>query len=81
MTNSPGHLWRDNWTALSGPLSVPREGSADFRPRTAPTPLGTRSRAHNLRAFRGIADGRLGLQDMDPDAEGAEKDAEKEEGK
>ena len=22
LTNSPGHLWRDKWTALSGPLSV-----------------------------------------------------------
>ena len=22
MTNSPGHLWRDKWTALSGPLST-----------------------------------------------------------
>ena len=21
MTNLPGHLWRDKWTALSGPLS------------------------------------------------------------
>ena len=21
MTNPPGHLWRDKWTALSGPLS------------------------------------------------------------
>ena len=21
MTNPPGHLWRDTWTALSGPLS------------------------------------------------------------
>ena len=21
MTNPPGHLWRDEWTALSGPLS------------------------------------------------------------
>jgi len=22
LTNPPGHLWRDKWTALSGPLSV-----------------------------------------------------------
>jgi len=22
LTNSPGHLWRDKWTALSGPLSL-----------------------------------------------------------
>ena len=21
LTNPPGHLWRDKWTALSGPLS------------------------------------------------------------
>jgi len=21
MTNPPGHLWRDKWTALNGPLS------------------------------------------------------------
>ena len=24
LTNPPGHLWRDKWTALSGPLSRPR---------------------------------------------------------
>jgi len=22
LTNPPGHLWRDKWTALSGPLSI-----------------------------------------------------------
>jgi len=22
LTNSPGHVWRDKWTALSGPLST-----------------------------------------------------------
>ena len=22
LTNLPGHLWRDKWTALSGPLSI-----------------------------------------------------------
>ena len=25
-TNPPGHLWRDKWTALGGPLSVLRHG-------------------------------------------------------
>ena len=23
LTNPPGHLWRDKWNALSGPLSPP----------------------------------------------------------
>ena len=31
MTNPPGHLLRDKWTALSGPLSV-RAGHVAIRP-------------------------------------------------
>ena len=38
LTNPPGHLWRDKWTALSGPLSVmvilpEKEGTAFERGR------------------------------------------------
>ena len=37
MTNSPGHLWRDKWTALSGPLSLPYPAQAV----TSQDPVGT----------------------------------------
>ena len=34
MTNSPGHLWREKWTALSGPLSqVPLKVEVERRKR------------------------------------------------
>ena len=31
LTNPPGHLWRDKWTALSGPLSQWRNWGARGR--------------------------------------------------
>jgi len=32
LNHPPGHLWRDKWTALSGPLAgCPGEGDAAYR--------------------------------------------------
>ena len=31
MTNPPGHLWRDKWIALSGPLSTPYHKQGEKR--------------------------------------------------
>ena len=38
LTNPPGHLWRDTWTALSGPLLSSTEASARGFASTPPPP-------------------------------------------
>ena len=36
LTYPPGHLWRDKWTALSGPLSLSRDDLAGERAEAQP---------------------------------------------
>ena len=48
LTNPPGHLWRDKWTALSGPLSLTLS-AARRRSRSMPSTL----RATRARTMKG----------------------------
>ena len=52
LTNPPGHLWRDKWTALSGPLSGLEKRNAVAHARQPRPDSGLGVRAKVIKTFQ-----------------------------